>query len=346
MRTFNRRQFLSLAPAATRPPSGYWVHVAREAMACRFQVTLPATEPRGIAGASFALDEIDRLEAQLTVYRDDSELSEINRNAAEVPVTVERGLFELLSLCAQLHWETEGAFDITAGPLIRCWGFFSRQGRIPDSAELESARRWVGMSEVSLEAENHSVRFARAGVEINLGSIGKGFALDRAPAKLREHGLRTALLSGGRSSVVALGGELGGWLVGVRHPHKAGGRIATIRLKNAAMATSGSGEQYFVAGGRRYGHILDPRSGVPARGVAGATVVASSGAIADALATAFFVGGAELAKRYCRDHPEVLAFLVPEGPMDQPQVFGSHRGAAIEAIPIDHQLQTRASLIQ
>jgi FAD:protein FMN transferase len=335
MSTFNRRQFLSLAPAAKRPTSGYWVHVAREAMACRFEVTLPATEPRGIAGASFALDEIDRLEAQLTVYRDDSEVSELNQNAAEAPVTVERGLFELLSLSKQLHRQTEGAFDITAGPLIRCWGFLSRQGRIPDSAELESARRRVGMSQVSLDAGNQSVRFARPGVEINLGSIGKGFALDRASAKLREHGLRTALLSGGRSSVVALGGDQGGWLVGVRHPYKTGCRIATIRLKNAAMATSGAGEQYFVAGGRRYGHILDPRSGVPACGVAGATVVASSGAIADALATAFFVGGAELAERYCRNHHQVLAFLVPEQPVDRPQVFGWHLGATIEAISID-----------
>jgi len=345
MRTFNRRQFLSLAPAAERPLSGYWVHVAREAMACRFEVTLPATEPRGIAGASVALDEIDRLEAQLTVYRADSEVSEINRNAAAGPVAVDQALFELLSLANRLNRETDGAFDITAGPLIRCWGFFSRHGRIPDSDELERARERVGMFQLCLDAARRSVRFARPGVEINLGSIGKGFALDRAAARLSEQGLRTALLSGGRSSVVALGGDQGGWLVGVRHPHQAGCRIATIRLKDAAMATSGTGEQYFVAGGRRYGHILDPRSGFPACGVAGATVVASSGAIADALATAFFVGGAGLAKRYCRDHPEVLAFLVPEEPTDRPQVFGSHRGAAIEAIPID-QLRTRASLIQ
>jgi thiamine biosynthesis lipoprotein len=102
------------------------------------------------------------------------------------------------------------------------------------------------------------------------------------------------------------------------------------------MATSGTAEQYFVAQSRRYGHILDPRSGVPARGVAGATVVASSGAVADALATAFFVGGAELAERYCRNH-QVLALLVPEEPTDRPQVFGSHRGAAIETNEWDVQ---------
>src|SRR5262249_37579752 len=169
MRTFNRRQFLSFASAAHPSPSGYWVHVAREAMACRFEVTLPATVPGGIAAASFALDEVDRLEAQLTVYRDDSEVSGINRKAADGPVAVERGLFELLWLSKQLHRETEGAFDISAGPLIRCWGFFSRQGRIPNSDELESARRRVGMSQICLDAVGCSVRFAQPGVEINLG---------------------------------------------------------------------------------------------------------------------------------------------------------------------------------
>src|SRR5262249_40655812 len=231
-----------------------------------------------------------------------------------------------------------------AGPVSGCWGFFSREGRVPDSAELEWARRGVGMSQLWLDAARRSVRFAKPGVEINLGSIGKGFALDRAAARLGEHGLRTALLSGGRSSVVALGGDQGGWLVGGRHPPPPGCRTGRIRLKNAAMATSGAGEQSFVAGGRRYGHILDPRSGVPAHGVAGATVVASSGAVADALATAFFVGGADLAERYCRNHHQVLALLVPEDPTDQPQVFGSRRGASIDPIYIN-QLKTRASVI-
>jgi len=193
------------------------------------------------------------------------------------------------------------------------------------------------MSQIWLDAVGCSVRFAQPGVEINLGSIGKGFALDRASVSLRENGVGTALLSGGRSSVVALGGDQDGWLVGIRHPHKAGCRIATLRLQNAAMATSGAREQHFVAEGRRYGHILDPRSGVPARGVAGATVVASFGAAADALATAFFVGGFELAERYCRDHQQVLALLVPEEPTDRPQVFGSHRGAIIEVNDSDVQ---------
>lgn len=310
------------------------MHVARKAMACRFEVTLPVSDPGGIAAARWALDEIDRLEAQLTVYRDSSEVSYINHHGGEAAVAIEPRLFELLLLSQQLHRETGGAFDITSAPLSRCWGFFQRAGRIPDPDELEKARQCVGMSQVLLNAADRTVRFSRPGVEINLGSIGKGYALDRVSTSLREREVRTALLSGGSSSIVAVGAQDQGWVVGIRHPRQRGSRMATLRLRDAAMATSGAGEQYFVSEGKRFGHILDPRSGVPARGVAGATVVASSGAVADALATAFFVGGSELADEYCSNHPQVLALMVQEDPSARPQVFGSHSGVVIESLSI------------
>ncbi len=335
MRTLNRRQFLSFVPKPRAGASSHWVHVAREAMACRFEVTLPMTDPRGIPAARWALDEIDRLEAQLTVYRDNSDVSCINRNAGEAAVQVESHLFELLLLSQELHRETGGAFDITTGPLIRCWGFFQRSGRIPDPDELDVARQCVGMSHVLLNAADHTVRFARPGVEINLGSIGKGYALDQVSRNLRAWGVRAALLSGGSSSVVAVGGHDRGWVVGVRHPRKTGFRIATLRLRDAAMATSGTGEQYFMSEGKRYGHILDPRSGMPAHGLAAVTVVASSGAVADALSTAFFVGGCELANEYCRNHPEVLALMVREDAPHRPQVFGSHSGVVMESLSLE-----------
>jgi thiamine biosynthesis lipoprotein len=189
------------------------------------------------------------------------------------------------------------------------------------------------MSQVLLDAADRTVRFARAGVEINLGSIGKGYALDRVSANLRRDHVRTALLSGGSSSIVALGEGVDGqgWLVGLRHPREQSARLATLRLQDCAMATSGSGEQYFESAGKRYGHILDPRSGVPAQGVAGVTVVTSSGAVADALATAFFVGGRALAENYCRNHPDVLVLILEENDLDRPLIFGSHPGATAVA---------------
>jgi thiamine biosynthesis lipoprotein len=266
----------------------------------------------------------------LTVYQDNSDVSYINRHAAETGVAVEPDLFDLLLLSQQLHRETKGTFDITSAPLTRCWGFFERAGRVPDPQELETAHRRVGMSQVELNTTGRTVRFARPGVEINLGSIGKGYALDKASAELRRRRVQSALLSGGSSSIVAMGDEH--WVVGIRHPRDKSSRVATLRLQDAAMATSGTGEQYFESNGRRYGHILDPRSGMPARGVAGVTVVAFSGAAADALATAFFVGGHELANEYCGNHSGVLALMVREDPSDPAQVFGSHPGVVIQSL--------------
>src|SRR5260370_13155769 len=124
----NRRDFLNIRQRAHSTAEGYWVHVSREAMACRFEVTLPTCEHNGVPAAREALDEIDRMEGQLTVFNESSEVSDINRNAAKGPVKVEAALFELLWLSRKLSEDTRGAFDITSGPLTRCWGTFRRAG--------------------------------------------------------------------------------------------------------------------------------------------------------------------------------------------------------------------------
>jgi FAD:protein FMN transferase len=288
----------------------------------------------GVAVARDALDGIDRLEAQLTVFRETSEVSVINRSAAEEEVEVEPTLFDLLQLCKDLHRDTERAFDIAAGPLIRCWGFLRRQGRIPDPAELETALALSGTDKMILDPARRTIRFGSRGVEINLGSIGKGYALDRIGAEMRRRGIRSALASGGSSSVLAIGSGADGlgWAVGVRHPRLRDRRRAVLKMRDSAMATSGSAEQHFESGGKRYGHIIDPRSGMPAEGVASVTVVAPSAALADGLATAFYVGGRELAERYCSTHSEVLALMVEESDPDRPIVVGSSNRCGVEII--------------
>lgn len=319
---YERREILKLAPRRPAATEAYWLHVSRAAMACRFEITLPQTAQAGVRVASAALDEVARLEQQLTVFRADSEVSNLNQQAALQAVKVEPALFTLLRLCQELSHLTTGAFDITAGPLSRCWGFLRRQGCIPTPAEIEQARASVGSEKLLLDAETQTLRFAQPGVEINLGSIGKGYALDRAAEQMRGE-IQTALLSAGSSSMYALGkGERGqGWTVGIRHPRKLSQRMAVVHLRNAALATSGSEEQFFEHEGRRYGHILDPRTGWPATSVAGVTVVAASATITDALATAFYVGGRELAESYCAAHPGTLAVLL-EREADRPVVIG------------------------
>ena len=324
MPDIDRRQFLTVPPVPRVPVEGYWLHVSRTAMACRFEVTLPAGILRSdarVEAAQLALDEVERLEQQLSVFRDTSEVSEINRrarlesNGSREPVRVESSLFRLISQCLELYRETEGCFDITAGPLSKCWGFLKRQGRLPDRAEIETALSIVGSDRLILDSGSESLSFALTGAEINFGSIGKGYALDQARLLL-EGKVQTALLSAGSSSMLAIGsgapGERG-WVLGIRDPRNKNRRLGTVRLQNCALATSGSEEQFFEANGRRYGHIIDPRSGFPADGVLGVTVIAQSAATADALATAFFIGGRELAERYCESHNDVLAILLENG---------------------------------
>jgi len=339
MATVSRRGLFGLrvpTPPQVRPedvsPHHSWLHVHRSAMACRFEVTLPAETPDAVRAGTAALDGIDRLEAQLSIFRDTSEISAINREAAVGPVVVEQKLFALLQQCAALHRDTGGAFDITTGPLTRCWGFLSRQGRVPDADALARARAQIGMDGVDLDAAGWTVRFTRPGIELNLGAIGKGYALDVVALDLARR-VPAALLNAGSSSMVAIGRPPGmdGWRLGIRDPLRRDTRAAVLALGDCAMATSGVGEQGFEVDGRRYSHLLDPRNGQPVAGILSVTVVASTGAEAEALSTAFAVGGPPLAADYCAAHAGVLAFIFLEG-HERPITIGSHPGCQIHAI--------------
>lgn len=331
--TTARRQFLTSLSRrrSDRTPvneeRGYWIRVHRCAMACRFEITLAGEDGAFVAAARTALDEIDRLEDELSVFRYTSTISEVNRNAACRPVVVPRHLIDLLTACQRLHQETGGAFDITTMPLSRCWGFLRREGRLPDAEAIEAARAMVGFDGVQLGRDDGSVSFGNAGIELNLGAIGKGYALDRASVGLRRAGVEHALLSAGRSSLLALGGRGDGWRIDLVSPLVAGHAIAGLWLRNAALGTSGAGEQFVIAGGHRYGHVIDPRTGWPANGVVSASVVASDASRADALSTAFLVGGIDLAGRYCAEHHDVLALITPDDGSERTIVIGSHPGA-------------------
>jgi thiamine biosynthesis lipoprotein len=326
---WSRREFFAGRPSATTPAADHWIRVHRRAMACRFEITLAGEDARWVTAARAALNGIDRIEGELSVFRDSSAISAVNRCAAEAPVTIGAEFFDLLRQCAALHRDTGGAFDVTSTPLSRCWGFLQREGRLPPLDALEAARAKVGFDRVALDTAAHAVRFDRAGVELNLGAIGKGHALDRVAIGMRASGVAHALLSAGRSSLLAVGGRDRGWHVEVVSPRVIGRPLAHLWLRDAALGTSGSGEQFMMVDGTRYGHVIDPRSGRPADGVLSASVVASSAAEADGLSTAFFIGGAGLARRYCDEHPDILACVTPDDGTERPLVFGSHPGCAL-----------------
>lgn len=309
----------------SRPREGVaLLRCARQAMATQFEVLLPFGTPGGMDVAGEALDLIDRLEEQLTVYRDHSEVSRLNRLAADNSVVVEDRLFALLAECARLTAATEGAFDITTGALSKAWGFFKRQGRVPTPEERSEVLGRVGSRFLELDPQRRTARYLVRGLEINLGSIGKGYALDRAAELLRQREVSLGLLHGGHSSIVALGtdpADRRGWAVGVRHPWLPERRLAVLRLRDRALGTSAATFQHLEYNGRKLGHILDPRTGWPAEGLASATVVAPSAAEADALATAFFILGVDKAAAYCRAHPQIGALLLADGPGAKPVVL-------------------------
>ncbi len=222
--------------------------ISRPAMACEWEVLLNQHQyPQGAEAAMHALDLVEQLEGLHSVFRPHSDLIAINRFAAARPVAVSQDTYRLLQLARDMHAMTAGAFDMTAGSLSQIWGFSRRAGRMPNEHEIAAALDLVGNSLVVLDDAPRHVSLAKPGVLLNPGGIGKGYALDRAGRKLLSAGLQNFMMHGGLSSVVAQGDRQhrdtgGGWLVALKHPWRWEEKLGTIRLRNQALGTSGSGK--------------------------------------------------------------------------------------------------------
>ncbi|HEY3912942.1 MAG TPA: FAD:protein FMN transferase [Verrucomicrobiae bacterium] len=272
------------------------VTLARNAMATRFELVLMGEDPvRLRAAGEEALAEVDRLEARLSLYRPTSEIVRVNAQAAQQPVRVSPPVFRLLNQARQLHAETGGAFDIALAPLIRCWGFMTGAGHVPDAQELERIRAVSGMRHVLLDAQSLTVRFDQEGVMVDLGAIGKGYAIDRAADILREAGVAAALLHGGTSTVYGIGSPPNeeGWKVAIAGSKDESRTIGTALLRDSALSVSAVWAREFEAGGKQYGHVIDPRTGHPVNNAVLAAVALPSATETDALSTALLVLGSE-----------------------------------------------------
>lgn len=281
------------------------IRIKRRAMGCDLELVLCGEDKSNLlAAAEEAFEEVHRLEEQLSVFRPDSEISYINALAPREWVRVEPRLYELLETAARLSAETEGAFDITAGRLIDLW---SSSESIP--ADIPKTT-----GEIVFDAEENAVRFSHPDVKLNLGAIGKGYAASQVAELLVDRGVENALISAGASTVYALGSppDEDAWAVGIRSPVNQCERITSVLLKNQALSTSGSHERFVEIDGRRYSHLIDPRTGRPAEGLLLASVIAADPVEGEALSTAFFILGLEKAQEYCEAHPDVGAILVRE----------------------------------
>lgn len=302
------------------------IALARHAMGCRFEMVLHGSDAARLrAAGEEALEEIDRIEAQLSLYRSTSEIAHVNARAGVEPVRVSAPVFELLLRARQLSLDTGGAFDITMGPLIRAWGFMGGTPAQPGPDELVAALADTGCRHLALDPENLTVRFDRPSMMVDLGAIGKGYAVEQAVEIIREAGIESGFLHAGTSTVYALGAppDQPGWKIGIEDPgdpgaaadadsegrpvmHRlkcaaAGGPEAAskapplveLELRDTALSVSSPSGKYFKAGGEVLGHVIDPRTGRPANAVATAAVAVPSATESDALSTALLVLGAE-----------------------------------------------------
>ena len=310
---------LFLLAAAAAQAEGLRLEKSADAMGSTYSIALYGDDRiRMEAAADAAFDEVRRLDELLSNYKPDSEWSEVNRNAAVSPVRVSPELFGLLSACWEYSRQSEGAFDITVGPLMKVWGFYKGSGHLPHKPEILAALTKVGYWHMLLDAKSGTVRFDRAGVEMDPGGIGKGYAVDRMVEILKKMGVRSALVAGSGSSIYALGAppdEPRGWAVKIKDPWDSSKTLTEIWLKDMSMSTSGSYEKFFRAEGRIYAHIMDPRTGYPAQGSASVSVVAPRTIDSEAWAKPYFVNGRDWTVKH---RPRDFRVFFCEDRMDKP----------------------------
>ncbi len=286
-------------------------------MGCVYTVVAYGPDARALPRiVEAAFDEVDRIDRLMSHYKPESPLSRLNREAARGPVAVDPELFAFLAECLRYSRESEGAFDITVGPLMKAWGFFRGESRVPEAGEIAEMLGRVGYRHVTLRADGRTVQFDRAGVELDLGGIAKGYAVDRVVELLRRHEVRAALVSAGGSTIYGLGAPPGreGWEVGIQDPIDPRRIARKVLLKDRALSVAGIREKSFEAGGVTYAHIMDPRTGRPVSDMLSVAVLAGRGTAGDALDDAFFVLGVEKGRDYLKRLPPAeVFFFLPAG---------------------------------
>lgn len=300
--------------AAAAPLPGSVSYPVR-AMGTYVNVTLVTGDSAGSApdarAAHAAVRLVDSLMSNWTTM---SEVARVNRVADSVVTPVEPHVLDVLVRSLRLWRESDGAFDITVEPLVRAWGFIGGPRRVPSEEEARAAFAKVGAGDVVLDSVAGTVRFRRKGMRVDLGGIAKGYAVDLAMQALRERGIRDALVdASGNMMSVGHPPTSPHWRIGLRDPHDRLGYFARVTLAGDAISTSANYEQFVAKDGKRYGHILDPRTGRPAEGLLAVTVVAADATTTDAWDTPLYVLGLDAARRKAIERTDIAAILVAPG---------------------------------
>ena len=281
---------------------------SHEAMATTYGVIIvhdDATYSRQAATAAF--NEVDRLEAELSRFIENSDISRINNLPANKPLRLGLDTFECLQISKRLYTETDRAFDITIGPLLSCWRNNDGTARTPSQEELELARRHTGMHLLQLDEDEHTIELITGDIQIDLGGIGKGYAVDKVAELLREWSIDIALISGGYSSVLALDAPANtkGWPLSLSNPANRKQILSRPFLHNRALSGSGVKKGH---------HIIDPRTMQPVSDKHAAWSSAPDAATTDALSTAFMIMTPDEIEQYCNRHKDITALVIPQEP--------------------------------
>lgn len=298
---------------ATRPARS--VSYPIRAMGTYVNVTIVTADSAGSLEAALAAHRAVRLvDSLMSNWTTTSEVARINRLADSVMTAVQPLVADVLARSLRVWRESEHTFDITVEPLVRAWGFIGGPRRVPSEAEARAAHALVGAGDVAFDSAAGTVRFGRRGMRVDLGGIAKGYAVDLAMQALRKHGVRDGLVDAS-GNMMSVGHPAGGehWRIGLRDPRDKGPWFARMRLAGDAISTSANYEQFVDHDGKRYGHILDPRTGRPASGLLAVTVVAPDATTSDAWDTPLYVLGLEGAKRKSLERSDVASVLVKPG---------------------------------
>ncbi len=260
-----------------------------------------------------AIAEIDRL---MSDYRTDSELSHLNQTASREAVPVSAPMFAVLAAADRVSRASGGAFDVTVGPLVSLWGFKDKHAHVPSSTELTRLREVVGFRNVVLDRQARTVHFLRSGVQVDLGGIAKGFAVEVAARSLGRRGLSGVVDAGGNQFMVGLPPGKRQWSIGISHPEKPEALLGVIDLAGGALSTSSDASNFLTVDGKTYGHLLDPRSLHPSTASLSVTIVSADGTLSDALSKAVFVLGPRAGLDLLVSFPNtmgVVAYREPDG---------------------------------
>jgi thiamine biosynthesis lipoprotein len=284
-------------------------------MGTTVEITVTAPDrDAGRAAIAKGFAEVERLEQVFSSYRADSELAAVNARAGQGPTPASADFVRLLGRSLAVAERSGGAFNPLMGPVIKLWGI-PENPRVPSAAELEALKPLVDLEGVAVDPAAATVTLAHPGMALGFGGIAKGYTADRVAALLEGAGIRAGIVAvAGDVRVFGTRPDGDPWRIGVRRPRDGEGPLATVAMTGGAVSTSGDYERYFEVDGRRYHHILDPRTLRPARDAVSVTVLAPDGTLADGLATALFVMGVRDGRALAEGMQGVEAlFVAPDG---------------------------------